>query len=195
VREAVVVARADDSGDKRLVAYLLAESGAQLAPAQLRAALSTQLAEYMLPSAYVTLEAFPLTPNGKLDRQALPAPDGTAVVSRAYAAPAGDVEVALVGIVEELLGIKHIGRDDHFFALGGHSLLAIQLALKLETQFEINLPLREIFQNPTIAAMGDVITTLLLERYASDDVQTIDSEIEGLSEQELLEILSGNRKV
>ncbi|MEN6079786.1 AMP-binding enzyme, partial [Chromobacterium piscinae] len=92
VKEAVVLAREDAPGDKRLVAYLTAQPGAELEPSSLRAALLQELAEYMVPSGFVALEAFPLTPNGKLDRKALPAPDGSQLSSRAYAAPEGEAE-------------------------------------------------------------------------------------------------------
>ncbi|WP_332690623.1 non-ribosomal peptide synthetase, partial [Devosia sp.] len=122
VREALVLAREDNPGDKRLVAYLLAQSGAVLDAATLRTALAGLLPDYMVPAAFVTLDSFPLTPNGKLDRQALPAPDRDAVVTRSYEAPQGDVETAIAAIWQELLGIERVGRHDHFFELGGHSL-------------------------------------------------------------------------
>ncbi|VEB43587.1 Gramicidin S synthase II [Chromobacterium violaceum] len=108
VKEAVVLAREDAPGDKRLVAYLTAQPGATLEAAALRAALSQELAEYMVPSGFVVLEAFPLTPNGKLDRKALPAPDGSQLSSRAYAAPEGEAETALAAIWRELLGVEPV---------------------------------------------------------------------------------------
>ncbi|KMO00654.1 AMP-binding enzyme, partial [Chromobacterium violaceum] len=113
VKEAVVLAREDAPGDKRLVAYLTAQPGATLEAAALRAALSQELAEYMVPSGFVVLEAFPLTPNGKLDRKALPAPDGSQLSSRAYAAPEGEAETTLAAIWRELLGVERVGRHDN----------------------------------------------------------------------------------
>ncbi|WP_187652313.1 amino acid adenylation domain-containing protein, partial [Xenorhabdus sp. TS4] len=131
VREAVVIAREDEPGQKRLVAYLRPQAGAKLVPAELRQQLARHLADYMLPTAFVMLETFPLTPNGKLNRQALPAPDDSAVVTRSYEAPIGDIETALAQIWQDLLGLARVGRHDHFFELGGHSLLAVQLVARI----------------------------------------------------------------
>ncbi|WP_275273055.1 AMP-binding enzyme, partial [Pantoea ananatis] len=118
VREAVVIAREDVPGDRRLVAYLIPEDGCVPEPAALRLQLSRSLAEYMLPAAFVVVSTFPLTPNGKLDRRALPAPDQSAVASRGYAAPLGDTETALAAVWCELLGVTQVGRHDNFFELG-----------------------------------------------------------------------------
>ncbi|HJU37973.1 MAG TPA: amino acid adenylation domain-containing protein, partial [Tahibacter sp.] len=125
VREAVVVAREDVPGDKRLVAYLIAN--AELSLSDLRHQLAQSLPDYMLPSAFVTLDTLPLTANGKLDRQALPAPDQGAVVARAYQPPVGATEAAIAAIWCDLLGLDRVGRDDHFFELGGHSLRVVSL--------------------------------------------------------------------
>ena len=133
VREAVVVAREDAGGDKRLIAYVTTTvtlSGNELA-ATLRAHVAKQLPEYMVPAAYVRMEAMPLTPNGKLDRKALPAPDDDAVAQQTYEAPRGEVEQRLAAIWSELLVVERIGRHDHFFELGGHSLLAVRLMTRL----------------------------------------------------------------
>ena len=157
VREAVVVAREEAGGDKRLVAYVVAEPGAVLAPAQLRAILAQALPEYMVPSAFVELEALPLTPNGKLDRRALPAPDREAVVARAYAAPQGAVEEALASIWQDLLGLEKVGRQDHFFELGGHSLLAVRLMAQVRERFGVELALRALFAGPTLEEVGRAV--------------------------------------
>ncbi|MEN3033071.1 non-ribosomal peptide synthetase, partial [Chromobacterium amazonense] len=156
VREAVVIAREDVPGDKRLVAYLLAEPGIELVPAQLRQQLAQRLAEYMLPSAFVTLDTFPLTPNGKLDRQALPAPDQTSVVARGYAAPIGEVEEVLAEIWQDLLGLERVGRWDHFFELGGHSLIIVSLIERLRS-LGWPLEVRTVFASPVLAEMAQAI--------------------------------------
>ncbi|WP_033058582.1 non-ribosomal peptide synthetase, partial [Sinorhizobium arboris] len=129
VADAAVVARPDATGDKRLVAYVVAkaadgsdEAGGAELPAALRAHLGGLLPDYMVPSAFVRLDVLPLTPNGKLDRKALPVPDDEAYARRAYEAPQGEIETLLAGIWEELLGIERVGRHDNFFELGGHSL-------------------------------------------------------------------------
>ncbi|WP_213257723.1 AMP-binding enzyme, partial [Bradyrhizobium sp. sBnM-33] len=131
VRDAVVVAQEDRSGEPRLVAYVVAVAehageaeGSELA-ATLRAHVSARLPDYMVPSAFVRLAALPLTVNGKLDRKALPRPADQAYARGIYEAPQGEIETALATIWAELLGLERVGRHDNFFALGGHSLLAV----------------------------------------------------------------------
>ncbi|HEX2061560.1 MAG TPA: amino acid adenylation domain-containing protein, partial [Thermoanaerobaculia bacterium] len=159
VREAVVLAREDVAGDKRLVAYVVPQDGVVLEAAALRAALQSQLPEHMVPSAFVQLEALPLTPNGKVDRKALPAPDTSALIARAYEAPVGDVEQTLAAVWQQLLRVERVGRHDRFFELGGHSLLAMQLTSHLRAEFGIELPLRQVFENATLSALAEVVRT------------------------------------
>ncbi|MDR6675809.1 non-ribosomal peptide synthetase, partial [Xanthomonas sp. 1678] len=121
---------------------------------QLKAQLQQTLPEYMLPAAYVQLEALPLTTNGKLDRAALPAADGAAVVTRGYVAPQGPTEAGIAQVWQELLGLERVGRHDHFFELGGHSLLAVQLVSRLRGALGVELPLRELFAEPTLTGMA-----------------------------------------
>ncbi len=160
VREAVVAARDDGPGatpgDKRLVAYLLMEEGAELAVNALREHLSALLPAYMVPSAFVTLDAFPLSANGKLDRKALPAPGELAVAQQAYVAPEGAVEQAVAEVLQEVLGIERVGRHDHFFELGGHSLMVVTLIERLR-QRGLAMEVRDVFSAPTLAAMAVVI--------------------------------------
>jgi len=158
VREAVVIAREDRAGDKRLVAYLTAQDQSNLAAADLRARLAGSLPDYMLPGAFVMLPALPLTANGKLDRQALPVPDGDALITRPYAAPQGPVETAIARIWQALLEIEQVGRDDDFFELGGHSLLAVQLIARLRQELNVEVALREFFAQPTPAALARVVS-------------------------------------
>ncbi|PPD47115.1 MAG: non-ribosomal peptide synthetase [Methylobacter sp.] len=154
IKEAVVIAREDVPGDKRLVAYFIPELGHETSVAELRSQLSGVLADYMLPSALVALDKLPLTMNGKLDRNALPAPDGNAVISPIYQPPQGATEIAIAGIWQELLHLPHVGRDDDFFALGGHSLLAVQLVARLRQGFGIELALRELFARPVLKQLA-----------------------------------------
>ncbi|KPA90309.1 amino acid adenylation enzyme/thioester reductase family protein, partial [Pseudomonas asplenii] len=153
VRDALVLVREDEPGDKRLVAYVISAAGVELDAVQLREQLRLTLAEYMLPSAFVSLQAFPLTANGKLDRKALPAPAAEAYARREYVAPEGAVEVTLAGLWAELLGVDRVGRHDQFFELGGHSLLAVKL---LERMHEVGLKadVRVLFGQPTLAALA-----------------------------------------
>ncbi|WP_248796185.1 non-ribosomal peptide synthetase [Pseudomonas sp. MWU13-2105] len=156
VREALVIVREDQPGDKRLVAYLIAEDGSAPASSALRSQLASVLAEHMLPSAFVPLEAWPLTTNGKLDRAALPAPDLSAAVSRHYEAPLGAIETTLACAWQELLGVERVGRQDHFFELGGHSFLVISLIERLR-QAGLQLDVRTVFSAPTLQAMATVL--------------------------------------
>ncbi|HET8797992.1 MAG TPA: amino acid adenylation domain-containing protein, partial [Thermoanaerobaculia bacterium] len=163
VREAVVVAhdmarivaREEQSGDKRLVAYIAGEPA--LSAAALRDQISAQLPEYMVPSAIVVMDAFPLTPNGKLDRNALPAPDAAALAAQEHVPPQGELEETLAAIWKELLGVERIGRDDQFFELGGHSLLAVQLLSRIRVTLGVDVALRDLFARPALAALAETV--------------------------------------
>ncbi|HEX7446278.1 MAG TPA: non-ribosomal peptide synthase/polyketide synthase [Pirellulales bacterium] len=157
VREAAVVARENGPGGKRLVAYIVPRHGEQNGHAELRDWLKARLPEYMLPAAFVTLDALPLTPHGKLDRRALPQPTGAAVALHAYVAPRSSTEAALADLWAELLGVERVGIDDNFFDLGGHSLLAMQLMTRLRERFRAEIPLRRLFEEPTIARLARAI--------------------------------------
>jgi len=172
VRDALVVAREDQPGDQRLVAYLIADAGAAPAAGELRARLAQTLADYMLPAAFVILDAWPLGGNGKLDRQALPAPGLAAVASRTYAAPEGELEAAIAHSWQELLGIERVGRDDHFFELGGYSLLATRFVAGMRDLFDIDIPLISIFKWPTVATLAHAVLTAELERYSQADIDS-----------------------
>ncbi|QNH20775.1 non-ribosomal peptide synthetase [Xanthomonas sp. GW] len=189
VREAVVVAREDEAGDKRLVAYLLAEADTALSAIELRADLSSRLPDYMVPGAFVQLEAFPLTPNGKLDRRALPAPDEASVASREYEAPQGEIEEALAGIWQELLGVERVGRRDNFFELGGHSLLAVQVIKRLQGHFHVVVSLQSIFNTPQLAAFAEKIDAAQREQISSADLSVIQAQLNVMSDEELLAFL------
>ncbi|MGA4029588.1 amino acid adenylation domain-containing protein, partial [Ralstonia nicotianae] len=155
VSEAVVTMREDVPGEQRLVAYYV--SGEAIEAQTLREQLQASLPEYMVPAAYVRLERLPLTPNGKLDRKELPAPEGQAYASTAYEAPQGEVEVALAGIWQTLLGVERVGRHDDFFALGGHSLQAVRLVAQVRTQLGAELGLTELFAQPSLSAVAQAI--------------------------------------
>ncbi|MCW7540197.1 amino acid adenylation domain-containing protein, partial [Aquabacterium sp. A7-Y] len=131
VREAVVLVREDQPGDKRLVAYVTQQGEAEPDLDALRAQLRSVLPDYMVPAAFVSLPALPLNPNGKLDRRALPMPDLGALAARRYEAAQGDAEVLLATLWQELLQVERVGRHDHFFDLGGHSLTAVGLVERL----------------------------------------------------------------
>ncbi|RMU78137.1 Amino acid adenylation, partial [Pseudomonas syringae pv. apii] len=154
VHEAVVTAREDIPGDKRLVAYYTQSAEHTAVDLEiLRSHLQQQLPEYMVPAIYVLLEAMPLTSNGKLDRKALPAPDGDALISRGYEAPQGEVETLLASIWADVLKVEQVGRHDHFFELGGHSLLAVKLIERMR-QVGLSADVHVLFGQPTVAALA-----------------------------------------
>jgi acyl carrier protein len=158
VREAVVVAREDVAGDKRLVAYLAVSQQPAPAVGELRAFLKQRLPEYMAPAAFVTLDAMPLTPNGKVDRRALPRPEmARPDLESAFVAPRNPGEEKLAEIAAQLLRIEKPGIHDNFFELGGHSLLATQLISRVRNAFQVELPLRSVFTGPTIAELAEAI--------------------------------------
>lgn len=153
VNKCVVVAREDRPGDKRLVAYIVSEKAGQLDHTEMRFFLKRTLPEYMIPSTIVALDALPMTPNGKIDRKALPVP-GRVESAQLFTGPRTHMEKTIARIWAEVLGIGHVDVHDDFFDLGGHSLLATQLAAKLREAFGIDLPLRAIFIDSSVAKIA-----------------------------------------
>ncbi|XXY13216.1 amino acid adenylation domain-containing protein [Sorangium sp. So ce216] len=152
VRRALAVVREDAPGDKRLVAYVVADEGETSLSAALRSHLALSLPEYMIPTAFVTLDSLPLTPNGKVDRKALPAPELGGAADR-HVAPADATEEALVRIWQEVLKVERVGMNDNFFELGGHSLLATQLVDRIGRQLGRALSLKDLFEAQTPAGL------------------------------------------
>ena len=163
VRAAVVAARAEAGGGKRLVGYVVPDGSQSLAAPALRAHLKERLPEYMIPSAFVVLDALPLTPNGKVDRKALPEPDASAITrSDSYVAPRTPSEELLCGLFSQVLGVELVGAEDNFFELGGHSLLATQLVSRVREAFGVELPLRELFEGPTPSALAGKVESSII---------------------------------
>ena len=161
VRQVVVLLREDEPGDRRLVAYAVPAAGEPPAQSDLRGHLGRTLPDYMVPSAIVLLEDLPRTANGKLDRAALPAPDRRRPEPSAeHAVPMSALEQVLAEICGEVLGISAIGAHDDFFALGGHSLLATRVVSRIEAVLGIELPLRHLFEAPTVAGLAERIVAL-----------------------------------
>jgi acyl carrier protein len=162
VRSAVVIAREDLPGDVRLVAYVVVE-GVPLDGGELRRFLEQRLPEYMVPAAIVVLESLPLMPNGKLDRRALPPPDRSGVADREdYVAPRTPVEEMIAGIWASVLRLERVGIHHNFFGLGGHSLLATQVVSRVRTVTGVELPLRALFEGPTVADLAARVSSELL---------------------------------
>jgi amino acid adenylation domain-containing protein len=154
VRKVVVLAREDVPGDKRLVAYAIADSTAD----ELRRFLKDRLPDHLVPTAFVLLEAFPLLSSGKVDRRALPAPERTRPdLDKAFVAPRTPTEELLAGIWARLFDIERVGIHDNFFDLGGHSLLATQAISRMREALRVEIPLRRLFERPTVAGLADSI--------------------------------------
>ena len=180
VREAVVVVREDTPGEKRLVAYLIAQNQDPPSAEALRTHLKAVLPEHMIPSAFVPLESWPQTPNGKLNRRGLPAPEQGAYASSQYEPPQGETETALAAIWAQLLHLPRVGRHDNFFELGGHSLHGMKLVSQVSDVLNVNLPVIAVFQSPTIQDMARVVESLRpLEVNRSEEVEESEFE-EGL---------------
>lgn len=188
VREAIVLAREEAAGDKQLVAYVVGRDG-EVSVSALREHLSAKLPGYMVPAALVALLRLPLTANGKIDRAALAALEIVEAAAE-YVGPGSALEEVLAGIWEELLPRKRIGVHQNFFDLGGHSLLATQVISQVRETFQVDVPLRTLFDSPTIAAFAaamllDTETRAQVERMAEILVS-----LSGLSEEELESRLS-----
>jgi amino acid adenylation domain-containing protein len=153
VRQCVVVASEKQTDGQRLVAYVVPARTERPTIQDLRAHLNTLLPDYMIPSAFAFVEAIPLTPNGKVNRSALPVPNLSSA-RVAYVPPRNEVERVMAKIWGEVLGVQKVGVFDHFFELGGHSLSATRLIARLRSAFQIDLPLKSIFIQPTIADMS-----------------------------------------
>ncbi|MGH6875211.1 MAG: non-ribosomal peptide synthetase, partial [Aestuariivirgaceae bacterium] len=158
IKEAFVLAQPDESGEDRLLAYIIARSAQSVGVSDLHSFLRQKLPDYMIPSRFIFVSALPLTPGGKLDRKALPKPDERRPeLSQSYAAPRNEVERMLAEIWADVLSVDRVGIHDNFFDLGGHSLAATRVVSQVIKQFRLELPLQSLFQSPTVAAMAAVI--------------------------------------
>lgn len=157
VHRSIVMLRQDVPGDPRLVAYMLPKAGTQPVAAELRPALARTLPDYMLPSAFMMLERFPMLPNGKIDAKALPIPE---VSRRAHVAPRTGTEARVAEAWRQVMHLDRVGRDLSFFELGGNSLSGSQIISRLRTVFGLPIPLRSIFECPTVAELSTVIDVM-----------------------------------
>lgn len=154
VKQSVAVAREDSPGDERLVAYVVARDRHSVRAGELRSFLVDRLPEYMVPSSFVFLDQLPLTLSGKVNRRALPAPIGARLESdHTYQTPDNPVEGIVSAIWAKLLGLERVRREDNFFQLGGHSILVTQLMSRLHEAIQVDLPVRALFEAPTVAEL------------------------------------------
>ena len=179
VRECGVVA-ADARGEKRLVAYVAAAPPTPEV-AELRALLKQQLPDYMMPGAFVILDSLPHTPNGKIDRKALPAATDSRSSAGAEHVPPGTMtEQMLAEIWADVLGIENIGANDNFFELGGHSLLITKVLARIREAIDLDLPMRVMFEAPTISSLGKAIETALVdevEQLSEEEAERLDANV------------------
>ncbi|MGB8954626.1 MAG: amino acid adenylation domain-containing protein, partial [Tumebacillaceae bacterium] len=165
IQEAVVVVH-EVTGDKRLTAYLVLDSEHPADMTLWRSFLRDRLPTHMVPSAFMVLETMPLTPNGKVDRKALPVPDASAFRTEEYVAPRTAVEETVSGIWADVLRLDRIGVTENFFEAGGHSLLATQVMSRLASTFSVQVPLKAMFEAPTVAELSAHIERLQQEQQA-----------------------------
>ncbi|MFZ5918493.1 MAG: amino acid adenylation domain-containing protein [Chloroflexota bacterium] len=191
VREAAVAAW-QEGPDKRLVAYLVASGESIPTVSEMRAFVQASLPEYMVPLAFVWLEAMPLTPSGKVNRRALPVPDGVRPeMEDAFVAPRSPIEQELAGMWAGVLGVERVGVHDSFFHLGGHSLLATQLVSRVRTAYQVELPLRQLFERPTVAGLAALVEQSLIQAQDNDELASLLDELEGLSDETARGLLMG----
>ncbi|MGH3768373.1 MAG: amino acid adenylation domain-containing protein, partial [Pseudonocardiaceae bacterium] len=164
VADVAVIAREDQPGRKRLVAYLASASGAVLVPGELRALTASALPEYMVPSAFVVLDRLPVSANGKLDRRALPAPEVSTAGYDGYVAPRNPAERVLAGIWASVLGLEGVGVEDDFLGLGGDSILSFRALSLIREAFGFELPTRALFDARTIAGLAELLPTVASPR-------------------------------
>ncbi|WP_368773528.1 phosphopantetheine-binding protein [Spongiactinospora gelatinilytica] len=177
IRAAVVVAQGEPRGAKRLVAFVVPQDR-QKAPDDVREFLTAKLPAYMVPSVHLELGELPLTGNGKVDRQALVVPEDVVGDAPAFVASRTPVEKAIAEMWSGMLGVERVGVHDNFFALGGDSLMAMRAVLQMRKALSLEIPIRVLFDNPTLADVALVLEDRLL------------AELEGMSDEEAQTLLS-----
>jgi amino acid adenylation domain-containing protein len=195
IKEVTVVVREDQSGDNRIVAYFVTSSKPGPSIGELRGFLKKKLPDYMIPSAFVLLDTLPLTPTGKVDRKALPVPGNSRPeLDTPYAAPRTTVEKELAQIWAEVLSLDEIGIHDNFFEVGGHSLLATQVISRVINTFKVELPIKSLFESPTVADMAVVITKNMAKKAGDEELARMLTELESISDEEAQRLLSNQSK-
>ena len=191
VRQGVVVARDDERGQKSLVAYVVPGGGGALSPGEIRSFLKACLPAYAVPSAFVCLDELPLNPHGKIDYRGLPAPGQSAPGAEISTDLQTPAEERLAEIWSGVLGIGAVGVHDDFFELGGHSLLAVQLVTRIGESFAVELPLRTVFDHPTIAGLAELLERDRHEESKDERRARLLAMVSALSTEEVEELLAG----
>jgi surfactin family lipopeptide synthetase C len=191
INESVVLARANERQEVELVAYVVAESAQVPGLGKLRAFLKEKLPEYMVPTTYVLLEAMPLTPTGKIDRRTLSTLGPTRrELEINFVAPRTIIEKEIAGIWAEVLNLDSVAVHDNFFDLGGHSLAATRVISQVIKHFQVDLPLKSLFESPTVAEMARLITEHRAEKLSEHELQSILKDLESMSDDQAQGLLS-----
>jgi acyl carrier protein len=174
IRESVVILSEDMAGDKRLIAYFVAESSVELANSELRHFLQEKLPVFMIPSVFVRLDTLPLTPNDKLDRRALPTPEEKSFKrEKNYTMPRTPVEKRLADIWADILRLEEVGVEDNFFELGGHSLTATRVISQMRDHFHLEISLQQLFKFPTVAELAQLIEIGLRTKQSENNASIV----------------------
>lgn len=195
VRETAVLAKPDTSGNKRLIAYVVTQPNQTADALTLRAFLKDRLPEYMVPALVMLLDEMPLTPSGKINRRALPEPDeSTRAIVQEFVAPRTAVEAVVAKVWSEILSVERVGVNDNFFDLGGHSLLATQVISRLKSSFKVNLPLRTLFESPTVAELSAAIVALEVQPGQAEKIAGVLQKLGGMTPEQMKQLLEAKRK-
>ena len=191
ITESVVIDRDDLGGGTRLVAYIVPEEGVAPSAAELHAFLKEKIPSYMIPSIFVTIEEIPLTPNGKVNRRELPVPEfSESAAHENFVAPRTPVEETLAGIWREILGVPQVGVESNFFDLGGHSLLATRVISQIRENFGVELPLRVLFESPTITGLAQHLEAVQPKDTQLQRILSMLENVENISEEEVTALLA-----
>jgi acyl carrier protein len=203
VRDAVVVVKSDNEGEKRLLAYVVLKDDSRLSASELRSFVAEHLPLYMVPSAFVILDKLPLKTNRKVDVQALPDPQSYFAETGNYEAPRTTVEETLCEIWSEVLRVDRVGINDNFFELGGHSLLAGRITARARESFGVELPIRSLFEAPTVSLLApkleqlkeiseqDVASSMPVRPRGDGNLGQLLAQIAQFSEDEVRSMLAG----
>ncbi|KAA3617207.1 MAG: amino acid adenylation domain-containing protein [Calditrichaeota bacterium] len=190
IQETVVIPNIDASGEKTLFAYFIPKPGTTPTISNLRSFLAKQLPAFMVPAIFIPLSEFPLQPSGKINKNNLPIPDDIRVqLATEYVAPRTDTEKVLAEIVAEVLKIDKVGINDNFFELGGHSMLGTLVISMIREKFNVEVPLRALFESPTVNGISLAIAEVQAEEHDDDELSDMLDELEGMSDDEIAALL------
>ena len=187
-----IVTTYEENGNKFLVAYIVTKDNSELDKDEIKNHIKNKLPEYMLPSVFIRIDKIPLTASGKVDKKSLPKPEGIAVKSEVeFVEPRSETETIIANIVANVLNIEKVGVYDNFFELGGHSMLAMQVIAKINEQFRVEIPIKSLFENPTIDGIGKAIFEAQILEQTDDELEELLKEIGGIPDESTI-MLSDN---